>query len=347
MGSLSISAEVAQAQSPASLGSILAPISAELAQVEDLLNSQVIEFPAGIRSYVSYVLGGGGKRLRPTLVLLAGAATGRIRPEHLKLGLIVELIHIATLVHDDVLDEASMRHGIATANARWGSEPSVLLGDCLFAHALKLASEYPSTLVCRKISEAANAVCAGELLQNQHQFDIDLGRKEYLDILRLKTGALFAVSCELGAVLNGAPSSVVESLTGYGANLGTAYQIFDDCVDLFGHEHQAGKSLGTDVKKGKLTLPSLLLLEQAQGRERERLAAMLSRDGHDTHAELRALVASRGVARQAVAAVEEYTRAAGNHLAGIPDNEHGRLLTDLLGFLNTETRRILAVRGAE
>ena len=232
---------------------LLQPITPELARVEEELAEQVTGFDKRVQHYVDYVLRGSGKRLRPTLALLAGGASGRIYDGHITLGVIVELIHIATLVHDDILDEAQLRHGLETANSRWGNEVSVLLGDCLFAHALKLAASYPTTEVCRRVSEATNTVCAGEILQTERRFDVNLVQHQYIDIINMKTGALFAVSCELGASLNGSPPTVVESLREFGTNLGIAYQIYDDCVDILGQERKAGKSLGTDVKKGKLT----------------------------------------------------------------------------------------------
>ena len=123
---------------------------------------------------------------------------GEVKEGHITLGVIVELIHVATLIHDDVLDEAQLRHRLPTSNSRWGNEISVLLGDCLFAHALRLAASYPTTTVCQRVSEATNTVCSGEILQTQRRFDTDLGVDQYLDIINMKTGALFAVSCEFG-----------------------------------------------------------------------------------------------------------------------------------------------------
>ncbi|MCX7915785.1 MAG: proline dehydrogenase family protein, partial [Verrucomicrobiae bacterium] len=156
------------------LADLLRPIARELERVERELVEQIGGFDSRVHGYVDYVVRNSGKRLRPTLALLSGGATGRIYDGHVTLGVIVELIHIATLVHDDVLDEAELRHGSPTANARWGNEISVLLGDCLFAHALRLAASYPTTEVCRRISEATNTVCAGEILQTERRFDLNL-----------------------------------------------------------------------------------------------------------------------------------------------------------------------------
>ncbi len=341
MGSSTASADIISKQSArASLLELLAPITGELSRVEELLAAQVAEFDGGIGGYVEYVLGGTGKRLRPSLALLAGGATGRVREEHVRLGVIVELIHIATLVHDDVLDEAKLRHGSATANSRWGNDISVLLGDCLFAHALKLAASYPTTVVCQRVSEATNTVCSGEILQTQKRFDLDLSFDEYLALIKMKTGALFAVSCELGAGLNAASPTVVKSLADYGENLGVAYQIFDDCVDIFGQERSAGKSLGTDVKKGKLTLPYLLLLHQSPAR-REQLGQTIFRDAPDDRRELLALVAGNGVMHKSQVTLDTFIARAHQSLAGLPANRFTQTLSDLLGYLAQQSRGLL------
>lgn len=321
---------------------LLDPVAPHLAQVEELLGQQVERFDPGIQEYVRYVLGGAGKRLRPSLAILAGGATGRIADEQLTLGVIVELIHVATLVHDDVLDEAELRHGLPTANARWSNDLSVLLGDCLFAHALQLAASYPTTEVCRRVSRATNIVCAGEILQTQRRFDLTLGLDEYLDIINMKTGALFAVSCELGAHLNAAAVPVVQALERFGGHLGIAYQIYDDCVDLFGQERKAGKSLGTDVKKGKLTLPYLLLLEKTSDpARREELGRMIFRDEQDDRAELRTLVSQNGVIARSLLTIETYAARAKKDLAQLPANRYSSTLSALLDFITSQSRQVL------
>ncbi len=341
MGSVTPSAEVLSKElSSASLLELLTLIAPDLSRVEEMLAQQVAEFDGGIGGYVEYVLGGAGKRLRPSLALLAAGATGRIHDDHIRLGVIVELIHIATLVHDDVLDDADLRHELPTANSRWGNDISVLLGDCLFAHALKLAASYPTTLVCQRVSEATNIVCSGEILQTQERFDLDLSLEQYIGLIKMKTGALFAVSCELGACLNAATPAVVKGIAGYGENLGVAYQIFDDCVDIFGQERNAGKSLGTDVKKGKLTLPYLLLLQQSPNK-REELGAMIFRDTPADHQALHALVMSHGVIREAQLTIEAYVARAADNLAAVPANRYTQTLRGLLAYLSRQSRALL------
>ena len=325
-----------------SLSQLLAPIVTELAQVEHLLAEQVRSFDAGVGQYVQYVLGGAGKRLRPSLALLAGGATGRVDQPHITLGVIVELIHVATLVHDDVIDEAELRHALPTSNSQWGNEVSVLLGDCLFAHALQLAASYPTTEVCRRISEATNTVCSGEIIQNQQRFDPEVTLEQYLNVISMKTGALFAVSCELGAALNGQSPQVVKSLREYGENLGIAYQVYDDCVDIFGHERAFGKSLGTDVKKGKLTLPHLLLLHATQERRRAEVSSMIFGRRPDDLMQVRALMDDAGVAPESRAMIGRYIDKARASLTDLKPSVFAEALASLLTYLDAQSRSVLS-----
>lgn len=330
----------------ANLLKLLDPIGAELIRVEEALASQVRGFEPGVNDYIQYVLGGIGKRLRPALALLAGGATGGIDEGHITLGVIVELIHVATLVHDDVLDEAQLRHGLPTSNSRWGNEISVLLGDCLFAHSLRLAAAYPTTTVCRRVSEATNIVCSGEILQTRRRFDMDLTLAQYLDIINMKTGALFAVSCELGALLNAAPPEVVKGYTDFGSNLGIAYQIYDDCVDIFGQERQAGKSLGTDMKKGKLTLPFLLLLQHTDVANRRELGEMIFRDEPGERSRLIRLVMGNGVVSESLLTIDSYISRAEANLASLPVNAYSKTLAGLLHFISDKSKLLLKQEAA-
>jgi octaprenyl-diphosphate synthase len=329
------------AHSGQNLADLLEPIAAELPRVEAALACQVQGFDHRLGDYIQYVLGGTGKRLRPSLALLVGGATGRITEEHISLAVIVELVHVATLVHDDVLDEAMMRHRLPTSNSRWGNEISVLLGDCLFAHALRLAAGYSTTEVCRKISEATNTVCSGEILQTQRRFSLDLTLDQYLNIINMKTGALFAVSCELGAILNDASPLVVKSMHEFGANLGIAYQIYDDCVDMFGQERQAGKSLGTDMKKGKLTLPFLLLLQHTHSSKREELGAMIFRNNQQEQQHLLRLVLGNGVVGESLAAIDSYISRAQASLVALPATVYSKKLSELTSYLSEQSRHLL------
>ena len=257
------------------LSRVFEPVQTQLDEVDRRITAQTREFDPAIEGYVAYAIGGGGKRLRPLVALLSGGATGSLVSGHLDLAVIVELIHLATLVHDDIMDEAERRRSQPTVNARWGNSLSVLLGDVLFAHALNLSTDFDDTNISRTIARTATEVCSGEMIQTQRRFDLQLSREEYFRIIGMKTGSLFACAAELGAVISGAPDGVVRRMKNYGAKIGTAYQIYDDCLDIAGTEAETGKTLGTDLRKGKLTLPVLTLLESASAFDRERCCALV------------------------------------------------------------------------
>jgi octaprenyl-diphosphate synthase len=247
----------------------------ELDQVESQIIAQAASFDPAVEGYVSYAIGGRGKRLRPLVALLAGGAVGPIKSEHVDLAVIVELIHVATLVHDDIVDEAAWRRAQPTLNARWGNSLSVLLGDWLFAHALNLSAGFDDVEVSRAIAQAAREVCTGEIIQTQRRFDLHLGIDDYLRIIEMKTGSLFAAAADLGAMLGKADQATQDSLRIFGQKIGTAYQIYDDCIDIAGTERLTGKTLGSDLRKGKLTLPVLMLLGGRNGSDKEHLSQLI------------------------------------------------------------------------
>ncbi len=224
----------------------------------------------------------GGKRLRPALLLLAAKACGQVNAQHLTLAAVVEMVHTATLVHDDVLDEASVRRHLATVNARWDNEASVLLGDFLFSHAFYLASTLESTLACQLIGRATNVVCEGEIRQKGSRGDFALDEATYFEILDAKTAALCACCCQLGAHFAGADESMTQRLTQFGRKLGIAFQIADDLLDVVGNETTVGKSLGTDLEKQKPTLPLIRALQIADDAQRASILAVLGERQRDT-----------------------------------------------------------------
>ncbi len=243
----------------------------ELERVEVSIREQVRGFDPAVEPYVAYICNTSGKRIRPALSILAGGATGGVSDDHLKIGVILELIHMATLVHDDIMDGANTRRMVPTANAKWGNALSVLLGDALFSHALTLATDFDSIDICRKVGHAAREVCQGEIIQTQRRFDLSLTKADYFRIIEMKTGALFAAATGLAAARSGVDAATEAKLFSYGMKLGTAYQIYDDCLDLVGAEDVVGKTLRTDLAKGKLTLPILNLLETSSESQRTKL----------------------------------------------------------------------------
>lgn len=241
----------------------------DLEKVEIAIRGQVRDFDSAVEPYIAYICNTSGKRIRPALAILIGGAAGGVNEDHRKIGVILELIHMATLVHDDIIDGATARRSMPTANAKWGNALAVLLGDALFSHSLTLATDFNSIEICRKVGNAAREVCQGEILQTQRRFDLTLSKEDYFRVIEMKTGALFAAATGLAAAVSGLSESEQASLAAYGMKLGTAYQIYDDCLDLVGLEEVVGKTLGTDLAKGKLTLPILNLLESASESQRE------------------------------------------------------------------------------
>jgi octaprenyl-diphosphate synthase len=257
------------------LAHLYAPVLTDLHKTELILRREMrSKFPY-VDELVRYGCLLGGKRLRPALLLLAARATGRVNEQHLILAAVVEMIHTATLVHDDVLDEAEVRRHLATVNARWDNEASILLGDFLFSHAFYLASTLESAVGCRLIGRSTNIVCEGEIRQKGSRGNFEIAESEYLDILEAKTAELCACCCELGARFAGASSATIQRLASFGRNLGVAFQIADDLLDLDGDEGTVGKSLGTDLNKQKPTLPIIRTLAVAEVEDRKELLDIL------------------------------------------------------------------------
>jgi octaprenyl-diphosphate synthase len=316
---------------------LIGPAEPFLQAVVDRVREQISAFERDIAVYAEYALTNQGKQLRPALVALSGGATGKVNDQHVMAAVIIEMVHLATLVHDDVMDEARIRRGRPTLAAHWGNEISVLLGDCLFAHALKLAASFPTTELCRAVSAATNTVCSGEILQTQRRRNFELSRAEYFKAIQMKTGELFALSCDLGAYLSGAGAVQRTALRQYGMAIGTAYQIYDDCVDLFGSEAAVGKSLGTDLAKGKLTLPVLIALERAPASQRTELTVMLQQWDPCRFATLLGVLQSRGAFEGSCKVVHEHLAIARQKLAALPESQSRQGLSLLADFLAEQT----------
>ncbi len=254
-----------------------APVSHELFQrvaphmlaLDDFMRRQVGQFEPEIRDMAAYCLDTSGKRLRPAMVFISGWKGEGVVPEELvRAAGVVEMVHLATLVHDDIMDRAEIRRNRRTAARQFGPDAAVLLGDALFSQALHIASQFPTTEVCRLVSESTRKVCSGEIMQTLRRRDINITLAEYRRMIDLKTAELFRVSCFLGASLSGHAPGFAQAADQFGHHLGIAYQIYDDLVDFLGEEVKIGKTLGTDLATGKLTLPLMLLLEKVPATER-------------------------------------------------------------------------------
>lgn len=265
---MAISSPAAPAQGAHLLKTILAPLAPHMQALDRCFAEQISQFEPEVRPYAEYCLHHSGKRIRPMLLFYSAWDNGKIIAEHIRAAAVVEMVHLATLVHDDILDQADMRHRASTLSHRHGNDLAVLVGDALFAHALALASQFPTTEICRAVATATQRVCAGEIAQTFSKRNADLTTAAYYRIIDLKTAELFSVACQLGGWLSDPVSGYAEACAIFGRKLGIAYQIYDDLNDLIGTEETTGKTLGTDAINSKLTLPMLLLLDTISTTER-------------------------------------------------------------------------------
>ena len=309
-------------------------VKPEIERVEKLLFEQARAFDPSVEGYISYVCNTSGKRIRPALAVLAGGATGGVNDEHRHLSVILEMIHIASLVHDDIMDGAVIRREMPTAAAKWGNALSVLLGDSLFAYALELATEFDDSGVCRRIARASRDVACGEILQTQRRYDFNLSLEDYFRIIEMKTAALFAAATELGAVLNHQGQAITDAMRSYGMKLGSAYQIYDDCIDLVGDEKTIGKTLGTDLAKGKLTLPVLYLLREATEQQRTKLHRMVLKGEPMDTSILAGIADYEGAIERAVQTARQLLIEARADLVGLASSPHKEALDTITRYLD-------------
>lgn len=287
---------------------------------------------APMRDLVGHVERYRGKMLRPTLVHLAAMAAGGCTPDHDKAAAVVETIHLATLVHDDVLDDAEIRRRGRTINALQGNEAAVILGDYLIASAFHLCSSIGDQGVAMRVGSVTKTLCEGELLQLHHRDDFDLEEDEYYRIIERKTASLIELAAELGARLAGADERVCKALAGFGRWLGVAFQVRDDLLDLMGDQPVVGKDLGKDLGKGKVTLPVILHLRNVDPAERARTLAMLDDLAHERttdRAPMQAALQASGSIVAAQAEARKCLEKARASLADLPETPARALLDEL------------------
>ncbi len=308
---------------------LFTPIARDLVEVERVFHATLESSRPGVDQLIAHLGNYKGKRLRPALLLLTARACGGIEPAHHTLGAVVEMIHTATLVHDDVLDSASVRRHVPTVNALWGNQASILLGDYLFTQAFHLSATLDDVRACRIIGAATNRLCEGELHQITSRGRLDLSESEYYDIIDAKTAELTACCCKLGAMYAGMPDDVIANLTDYGQSLGLAFQIADDLLDIEGVEAKAGKSLGTDLEQQKLTLPLIWLLENAPKDQRDRVRSILTAAGNHKREALLPELRSSGALAYARREAESHAAAACAKLECLPASPERAILAVL------------------
>lgn len=304
------------------------PIARDLDKMETVLRGAIQNDAPGVGKLLDHLAHYRGKRLRPALLLLTARACGKVAPSHHVLAAVVEMIHTATLVHDDVLDGASIRRHGSTMNAAWGNQASILLGDYLFTHAFHLTSTLGDADACRIIGESTNRLCAGELHQICQSGNLDLSEDAYCDIIDGKTAELTSCCCRLGALYAGMDEEIVQSLAAYGRALGMAFQIADDLLDLVGEERSVGKSLGTDLEQQKLTLPVIYYLQQGSAKS-TKLRPLLENPSRQTRLTLAQELAASGALDYARKRAEAYAIQAAEQLDALPPTECRSVLLHL------------------
>jgi octaprenyl-diphosphate synthase len=312
-------------------------IGADMDAVDRVLRGALESDVVLIRQVAEYIIGGGGKRLRPALLLLTAGATGYSGAGHHTMAAVVEMIHTATLLHDDVVDESSMRRGHATANAEFGNAASVLVGDFLYSRAFQLMVSLSRMPVLQILADATNAIAEGEVLQLMHAGDADLTEAAYFDVIQRKTAKLFEASARVGAVLGGATPEVENALAHYGMHLGTAFQLIDDVLDYSGNADAIGKNLGDDLAEGKMTLPLIRALATGNPEEAAVIRHAVNGGGLADFAGVMAAIHSTGAlayARECTAA--EIARAA-ECLSLLPASAYRESLLELTSFAAQRT----------
>ena len=264
----------------------------ELQLVEDTIKKNLNSQVSLINEVAHYILSSGGKRIRPLLLIITSRLNGREANNHpeVLLASSVEFIHTATLLHDDVIDQADVRRGKKSAHALWGNQASILVGDYLYTQAMSCALSLASQEVNSVLAEACRLMTEGETLQLTHHGNLEVTEQEYLKVIQYKTAALLSATCRLGGIVSGLDPDKREALARFGLHLGIAYQLADDTLDYIADKDLLGKSLGKDLKEGKITLPLLHLLSNCPGRERERVKGIIKMDGI-TERDLREILA--------------------------------------------------------
>ncbi len=301
-------------------GLAFTPVAPDIEESDRIFDRTLSQYRSPFGSLIEHLRHYRGKRLRPALLLLTARAFGKVTTQHHTLAAAVEMIHTATLVHDDVLDEAELRRHIPTVNAGWGNKVSILLGDMLFTHAFHLTSTVDRR-ACEIIGEATNRVCAGELRQVTERGNLNLTEADYFAIIDGKTAALTECCGKLGGLYAGASEEAADKLGTFGRNLGLAFQIADDLLDLVGNEDTAGKTLGTDLEQQKLTLPVIHCLNRLPAAEADSLRSAIR--GGESGLGRRVLQALEKTQSLAYARrkAEEFARTARQELECLPRGE--------------------------
>ena len=298
-------------------------------QVDAVIRDRLASRVALIDQISRYIIGAGGKRIRPRLVLMFAAVLGFDGPERFELAAIVEFIHTATLLHDDVVDESSLRRGQQTANALFGNAASVLVGDFLYSRAFQMMVSVGHMRVLEVLADATNVIAEGEVLQLMNMHDPDVAVEQYLQVIRFKTAKLFEASARLGAVLGNAAPVLEERCADFGRSLGTAFQLVDDLLDYEGDSHALGKNVGDDLREGKPTLPLLIAMERGSAAERDLIRHAIEHGELQKLPEILAVVRRTGALDATRAAAQAEADKAREALFSLPESAAREALLEL------------------
>lgn len=285
-----------------------------------------------VQHVAEYIIAGGGKRMRPALLLLAGGAVGYAGSERHEMAAVVEFIHTATLLHDDVVDESALRRGRETANTHFGNAASVLVGDFLYSRAFQMMVGVGSMRVMQVLAEATNIIAEGEVLQLMNCRNADLGVEDYLRVVRYKTAKLFEASARLGAILGNAAEDIENCLASYGMHLGTAFQIVDDVLDYSGEEGETGKHLGDDLAEGKTTLPLIHVMNCGKAAEADLVRCAIEEGGRESLDKIMLAVRSTGALEAAMSVARAEADMARRMLFPLPSGQFRDALIELSDF---------------
>jgi octaprenyl-diphosphate synthase len=314
------------------LESIRSLIAADMQAVDTLIRRRLDSDVVLIRQIAEYIIGSGGKRLRPALVLLAAGAAGYRGVHHHELAAVVEFIHTATLLHDDVVDESELRRGRRTANAEFGNAASVLVGDFLYSRAFQMMVGVQSMRVMEVLADATNTIAEGEVLQLLNAHNASIGEEAYLDVVRRKTAKLFEAAAQLGAVLGGAQSVVEQGLAAYGRHLGTAFQLIDDVLDYSGDVEKTGKNLGDDLNEGKPTLPLIRVIQSGPEADAALVRRAIEEGGRDGFEAVLAAMRNTDALAYARARAGEEAKLACDALDSLGNSKYKQSLLELARF---------------
>ncbi|MGB8434148.1 MAG: octaprenyl diphosphate synthase [Burkholderiales bacterium] len=314
------------------LDAIQALISVDLGAVDAVIRARLDSDVVLIRQVAQYIIAGGGKRLRPAMLLLAAGALGHQGPSAHELAAVVEFIHTATLLHDDVVDESELRRGRRTANAAFGNAASVLVGDFLYSRAFQMMVTVQNMRVMEVLAEATNTIAEGEVLQLLNTHNPEIGEDQYLEVIRRKTAKLFEASARLGAILGGAPRELEDGFAAYGTHLGTAFQVIDDVLDYSGDHTETGKNLGDDLSEGKPTLPLIHVMRSGSPDQAALVRRAIEQGGRGEFRAVLDAIRDTGALDFARKQARRDAEAACRAIEAVPDSKYRRALLDLAAF---------------